>query len=175
MRRGVPEFAKDQHRNPSNKDGPASEKVVQLGGGRQAVGKEDSLTPPATQPRRSGSPANIIVPLHETGQAVFADEDNPSTAGGSKLVRRENGWGATSLRTGHIKVEQLPPDYMFAGSDMLNIFSVDQSSPYYPLRDSLRTPNVRVMTVKVRDVAIEPLHYLPIEPSKRNAELLHFC
>ncbi|RDL32434.1 uncharacterized protein BP5553_08890 [Venustampulla echinocandica] len=158
-------------RNPNNKHNPNSEKLVQLGGDPQAG---DGFTPQATQnvARRPGSTASIIIPLHETRQPPIARD--PSTTGPSALMRRENGWGATSFRKDPTKMEHLPPEYVFGGSDILNVFRVDQSSPFYPLRDSLPTPNVRVMIVKVRDVAIEPLHYLPIEPSRRNAELLHF-
>ena len=46
---------------------------------------------------------------------------------------------------------------------------------YYPYREHFTKSYYGVTKMHVGSVALSPLHFLPYDPSIRNAQLLHFC
>jgi hypothetical protein len=46
---------------------------------------------------------------------------------------------------------------------------------YYPYREHFKKSYYGVTKMHVGSVALSPLHFLPFDPSIRNAQLLHFC
>jgi hypothetical protein len=59
--------------------------------------------------------------------------------------------------------------------DISEIFLVDGPRPDYPYQVHFDASQYGVVNVQVGDPTTEPLHHLPIDVSRRNAELLHFC
>lgn len=73
----------------------------------------------------------------------------------------------------HDVEESIPPDKGYHGSsrDISPSFQLGQYFPYPELYQSPYIP----ASVPAGGVDLNPLKYLPIEPSKRHAELFQFC
>ena len=52
---------------------------------------------------------------------------------------------------------------------------VDLRSPYFPFPEDCQNSYFGIMSSYVGSSAVEPLHSLPIEATRRNAELFHMC
>jgi len=52
---------------------------------------------------------------------------------------------------------------------------LDAQSPYFPFPENCETSFFGIMKTTVGNPVIDPLLNLPIEPSRRNAELYHLC
>jgi hypothetical protein len=61
------------------------------------------------------------------------------------------------------------------GEDISHLFVINPNSRYYPYPEFSKNSYYGIMKAHFGDAAIQSLHSLPLEASKRNAELLHFC
>lgn len=60
-----------------------------------------------------------------------------------------------------------------ASEDISHIFRIDPDTLYHPYAENSKYSHCT--KAYVGNGAVEPLRWLPIEASKRNAELFHFC
>jgi len=77
----------------------------------------------------------------------------------------------SSLHIEQLKREKSPSSA--SGGDISHIFRVDPQSLYY--LDDYKSSYYRVPKAHVGNAAVEPLRFLPVDVSKRNAQLFHFC
>ena len=61
------------------------------------------------------------------------------------------------------------------GDHLDAIHDVDIRSPYFPYPHLSKDSYFGIMQMHMGSSAVDPLHLLPIESSRRNAELLHMC
>jgi hypothetical protein len=59
--------------------------------------------------------------------------------------------------------------------DISHLFVINPDSRYYPYPEFSQNSYYGIMKAHFGDAAIQSLHSLPLEASRRNAELLHFC
>ncbi len=84
---------------------------------------------------------------------------------------RKNSHGSRSLSTLREELQTHPGSTF----DISRIFLIEVDSPDYPFPEDCEYPFPGIVTTNVGSPTIEPLRYLPIDFSRRNAELLHFC
>ncbi|EPE34913.1 hypothetical protein GLAREA_10608 [Glarea lozoyensis ATCC 20868] len=70
--------------------------------------------------------------------------------------------------------ENLSSGFEYEDDEISGLFRVHSQNPYYQYDIHSNHPHNLVFNEKVGDVAVERLYSLPIEPTRRNAELFHF-
>jgi hypothetical protein len=71
--------------------------------------------------------------------------------------------------------EHICPDFKYQDDEISHLFRVSSQNPYYRIGSRSNPSHNVVFNMKVGDVGVERLYSLPIEPTRRNAELFHFC
>ncbi|KAF4637223.1 hypothetical protein G7Y89_g845 [Cudoniella acicularis] len=162
-------------RRPS-KRGKKIEKLIELGNndadpvGSNAGSSKVVAAPAKTLPSRGSKSLKTNIPLPGIQESGVSSNLTriPITAGrtvpNSSLTIAQ---ADSAVKTEHGSF----PEYDFAHSEISHLFHQDPRSPYYSPKFSgadFGNPNTQV-----GDNVVEPLHSLPIEPSRRNAELFH--
>jgi hypothetical protein len=147
----------------SSKQGKYLEKVLELEDDDPRSGESEagSSAVPPTPNAHHAYGLTILktnIPLHGTRELGIS----PGQPRGDR----------SSLQTELFKREKSPSSEA-SGGDISHIFRVDPESLYYP--EDYKSSYYGITKAHVGNAATEPLHFLPIEVSKHNAQLLHFC
>ena len=109
--------------------------------------------------------------MHGTRELVKSS--GHSIGGGSPPKRHSS--HVALLQADELRREDSPAGSEAPAGDICHLFVIDPDSRYYPYPEFSKNSYYGIMKAHFGDVAIESLQTLPLEASRRNAELLHFC